>query len=55
MKAYIQPETTEMLLLSEFVMKVAGDASLPQHVGAGGESDSGSLMMDAPGNKRRQL
>ena len=54
MKAYIQPETTEVLLLSEFVMKVAGDASLPDHVGAGGQ-DSGSLMMDAPGNKRREL
>ncbi len=54
MKAYIQPETTEVLLLSEFVMKVAGDTALPDHVGAGGQ-DSGSLMMDAPGNKRRQL
>ncbi|MBR1515150.1 MAG: hypothetical protein IJ621_00165 [Paludibacteraceae bacterium] len=54
MKAYIQPETTEVLLLSEFVMKVAGDASLPENVAAGGQ-DSGSLMMDAPGNKRRQL
>ena len=54
MKAYIQPETTDVLLLSEFVMKVAGDASLPDHVGAGGQ-DSGSLMMDVPGNKRREL
>ena len=54
MKAYIQPETTEVLLLSEFVMKVAGDSLLPDHVGAGGESNL-SGMFDAPGNKRRQL
>ena len=54
MKAYIQPETTEVLLLSEFVMKVAGDASLPENVAAGGESNL-SGMFDVPGNKRRQL
>ena len=56
MKAYIQPETIEVLLLSELVMRVSGDASLPAHVGDGGEAGSGSMMFDAPdGNKRRQL
>ena len=54
MKAYIQPETTEVLLLSEFVMKVASDGSLPENVAAGGESNL-SGMFDAPGNKRREL
>lgn len=55
MKAYIQPETIEVLLLSELVMRVSGDASLPAHVGDGGEAGSGSMMFDVPGNKRRQL
>ena len=56
MKAYIQPETIEVLLLSELVMRVDGNASqqmLPAH--PGGEAGSGSMMFDAPGNKRRQL
>ena len=51
MKAYIQPETTEVLLLSEFVMKVAGDASLPNHPAPVRKS----MMLDVPGNKRREL
>jgi hypothetical protein len=55
MKAYIQPETIEVLLLSELVMRVSGDASLPAQVGAGEQAGSGSMMFDAPGNKRRQL
>ena len=50
MKAYIQPETIEVLLLSELVMAVA--SKLPA---APGYEDPGSLMFDAPGNKRRQL
>ena len=55
MKAYIQPETIEVLLLSELVMRVSGDASLPAQVGAGEQAESGSMMFDVPGNKRRQL
>ena len=54
MKAYIQPETVDVPLMADAIMKLAGDNSLPEHVGTGGE-DSGSLMFDAPGNKRRQL
>ncbi|MBP5476586.1 MAG: hypothetical protein J6Y00_02735 [Paludibacteraceae bacterium] len=55
MKAYKEPVTMVVSLLSDLVMKVSGDASLPQQVATGGE-DSGSMMFDAPlGNKRRQL
>ncbi len=56
MKAYKEPVTVKVLLLSDLVMKVSGDASLPAQVGGGGEAGGGSLMYDAPaGNKRRQL
>ena len=54
MKAYIQPETVDVPLMADAVMKITGPESTPEHVGTGGE-DSGSLMFDAPGNKRRQL
>ena len=54
MKAYIQPETTEVLLLSELVMRTSGDASLPDHPGVGAPERK-SMMLDVPGNKRREL
>ena len=55
MKAYIQPVTTDVPLMSDVLMRITGPESTPQHVGTGGE-DSGSMMFDAPlGNKRRQL
>ena len=54
MKAYIQPETVDVPLMADAVMKITGPESTPEHVGTGGE-DSGLTGFDAPGNKRRQL
>lgn len=55
MKAYIHPETVEVPLMADAVMKITGPDSLPPHVSSMGEDD-GSMMFDAPaGNKRRQL
>lgn len=52
MKAYIQPEIVDILLLQDALMALATESQL--FVAPRGE-DSGSLMFDAPGNKRRQL
>lgn len=52
MKAYIQPEIVDILLLQDALMTVATPS---QYFAPPGEEDNGSLMFDAPGNKRRQL
>ena len=52
MKAYIQPETVDILLLQDALMTVATPSKY--FAPPGGESNL-SGMFDAPGNKRRQL
>jgi hypothetical protein len=52
MKAYIQPETTEVLLVSCNLMRVANPSDDPAHPGA---PERKSMMLDVPGNKRREL
>ena len=55
MKAYIQPVTTDVPLMPDELMRFTPPSITPGHVGAGGEAGSGSMMFDAPCNKRRQL
>ncbi len=57
MKAYIQPEIVDILLLQDALMTVATPSEhfAPPHFAPPGGEASGSLMFDAPGNKRRQL
>ena len=51
MKAYIQPEIVDILLLQDALMALATESQL---FAPPGESNL-SGMFDAPGNKRRQL
>jgi hypothetical protein len=55
MKAYIQPVTTDVPLMPDTLMRITGPESTPAQVGAGEQAESGSMMFDVPGNKRRQL
>ena len=55
MKAYIQPVTTDVPLMPDTLMRFTPPSITPGHVGAGEQAESGSMMFDAPGNKRRQL